>query len=189
MRTRMILVAGLVLAVGLTGCAKNDDGEPSVATAQSGGTTANPSASASEDPDAPLKYAKCMRENGMTWFPDPPAPGQPQTVNVPDTVERADLQKAEEACREWAPTRDKGSGPPAADLEKIRQMAKCMRENGVPDFPDPSADGSMMLDADKLSVKPDSAAFKAAEEACKKYMPEGSKKQTAGDSGVQGGGS
>jgi hypothetical protein len=56
-------------------------------------------------------------------------------------------------------------------LEQMRQMAKCMRENGVPDFPDPSAEGGIRLDAGKLGAGPGDPVFDKAQQKCDKYMP------------------
>ena len=54
--------------------------------------------------------------------------------------------------------------------EKLRKYAQCMRENGVPNFPDPSDEG-MMIDGDKLGMDPRSDAFKAADQKCQQYAP------------------
>src|SRR5690349_7128284 len=73
MRTRTVAAFALLLALGPAGCARAEDDGGRVATARTGGATpgASPSASASRDPDAPLKFARCMRAHGLTWFPDP----------------------------------------------------------------------------------------------------------------------
>jgi hypothetical protein len=44
-------------------------------------------------------------------------------------------------------------------------FAKCMRENGVPSFPDPGADGGFVK-----NDKTNNPEFKKAEEACKQYQ-------------------
>ena len=82
MRTTMVLVLGVLFAATVTGCAKGAE-SPGVATAASEGprSTASPTASAVIDPDAPLKHAKCMRENGMTWFLD--RKGGKSVIRVP----------------------------------------------------------------------------------------------------------
>ncbi|WP_436522903.1 hypothetical protein [Actinoplanes sp. HUAS TT8] len=172
MRKTTILVAGLTLAATMTGCGKPAAGDPAVATARSGPASANPSASAATgaDPDAPLKFSKCMREQGMTWFPDPS--GGKMTVHVPDSVKKEDFDKAQQACRKWAPNGDNAPKPSAEDLAKEREMAKCMRENGLPNFPDPKADGSIELGSG-LGIDPESPTFKAAQQKCEKYMPAG----------------
>ena len=52
--------------------------------------------------------------------------------------------------------------------------AKCMRANGVPDFPDPDTDGRFMFD-EGGSVNPESTAFKDADKKCQAYAPQGGK--------------
>lgn len=187
MRTKTVLVLGVLLAATVTGCAKSAE-SPSVATAAGGDpkSTATPTASASVDPDAPLKHAKCMRENGMTWFPDPQ--GGRMSIRVPDNVKPEDFDEALEACRQWAPN---GGAKPEIDpahLELARQMAKCMRENGVPDFPDPNPDGSIHFGAEKNGVGPGNPTFDKAQEKCSQYRPSGAVEHRVGGPGVAGGG-
>ncbi|MER5772585.1 hypothetical protein [Streptomyces sp. NPDC001985] len=58
------------------------------------------------------------------------------------------------------------------------EYAKCMRKNGVEDFPDPRSGGGITL---PRGVDPQSEAFKKSEEACKDFRP------TRGDVEVPGG--
>jgi hypothetical protein len=174
MRTATVVAFGLMLTLASAGCARSDDDGPGVATAQNGpaSASASPSAKASRDPDAPLKFAKCMREQGLTWFPDPKSGGG-MAIKVPKGFDPKKLEAAHEACKQFAPGMD-GDGPAQADpemLEKARQMAKCMRENGVPNFPDPQPNGGIRLDGDKLGTGPGDPTFDKAEEKCAKFMP------------------
>ncbi|MGW7689177.1 hypothetical protein ACWGMA_09920 [Streptomyces asiaticus] len=68
----------------------------------------------------------------------------------------------------------KSSGSAGAGDKKAKSMAfvECLRDNGVPDFPEPAADGSILLDPSSgIDVKGD--AYKKAEKACERLMPEG----------------
>jgi hypothetical protein len=47
-----------------------------------------------------------------------------------------------------------------------------MRANGVPDFPDPSAEGGFNFNPD-TGANPSSPAFKAAQASCEKFSPQG----------------
>ena len=64
------------------------------------------------------------------------------------------------------------SASAAADPEQGRKFAACMRENGVPDFPDPGADGDFdmgqLRDADI-----DRQKLQQAQEACRELAPNG----------------
>jgi hypothetical protein len=178
-----------MLTIASAGCASNDNEGSGVATAQSGGATptASQSAAPANDPDAPLKFSQCMRKEGITWFPDPDNSGK-MSIHVPASQDKAKFDAAMEACKQWSP--DGGQRPPVdpADIERGRQMAKCMRENGVPNFPDPKADGSLALDAEKLGTRPGEPTFDKAEKLCSKYLPPGGKgeKHTDANNGAQG---
>ncbi|MEU4894825.1 hypothetical protein AB0B12_19905 [Streptomyces sp. NPDC044780] len=62
-----------------------------------------------------------------------------------------------------------GSGDKRA---KSMAFVECLRENGVPDFPDPAADGSILLDPNS-GIDVGGGAYKKAEKACERLMPEG----------------
>ena len=51
--------------------------------------------------------------------------------------------------------------------EKLPEYARCMRENGVQDFPDPGADGTVQYQGDS-----DSVTFRSASEKCDDLLPE-----------------
>jgi hypothetical protein len=170
MRITRILTLGLLLTMAAAGCGKTTEGDP-VASA-GGAPKASAGAPATEDPDAPLKFSQCMREQGMSWFPDP-NPGGGLQIKVPRGTDKAKFEAAMAACKEWAPDGgDRGKADPER-LEQGRQLAQCMRDNGVPDFPDPQADGSIRLDGSKIGSGPGDPAFDKADEACSKFRPSG----------------
>jgi hypothetical protein len=63
----------------------------------------------------------------------------------------------------------------AATHEKAMTFAACMRDNGVREFPDPDASGTLTIDgiANGSSLDTGSAAFKQALSACKDLQPPG----------------
>jgi hypothetical protein len=70
-------------------------------------------------------------------------------------------------------TGDKGA---ADDYDKMLAYAQCMRDHGVASFPDPVSDGQghigLQLQAGPgTGLDPNSATFKAADDACKSLMP------------------
>jgi hypothetical protein len=75
-----------------------------------------------------------------------------------------------------APARSEAGGSTpesrASDERAGLAFAKCMRANGVPDFPDPSAGGGFFLHAG-AGVDPSSPAFKAAQGKCHRLLPGG----------------
>ena len=171
MRTSVGIIAALLLTAGLVGCG-GDDGNSGIASAN--GSTGSPSSSATpsgNDRDSDLKFAQCMRENGVPKFPDPDPNGGVGVDLNQMGVDKAKVDAAQEKCKKYAPN---GGEPPKLDpqvVEQMRRYAACMRENGVPRFPDPPETGGFQLDMNKLGMDPNDPKFKAANEKCNKILP------------------
>ncbi len=153
MRRPVLVLFVLALALASTACGgKDNDG-------------AEPGAAQTLDAHAKgVKFAQCMRENGVD-VPDP-EPGKGVQMRFSGGVTQEQVQKAMEACREWAP--EGATGGAAADpkrAEQMRKYAHCMRDNGVEAFADPEGTG-FRIDR-SLAEDPD---FKAAEQACAKQL-------------------
>jgi hypothetical protein len=176
MRTRTVAALALMLALPLAGCAQAASNDPQVASADQGARTASasPSPSQSDDPDAPLKFSRCMREHGLPWFPDP-SDGKME-VAIPKGTDPKKVDAAQEACKKFMPDGGAARKPSAEELQQARDMAKCMRENGVPNFPDPNPDGGIAIDSQKLGTGPGDPTFDKAEKACSQYAPKGQKR-------------
>jgi hypothetical protein len=125
--------------------------------------------------DQALAYAKCMRENGVPNWPDPESSGL--TANNNGSLDRvrasAGYKKAAAACKSL----EAQGPPPAAQIEqefaKLLKFSKCMRENGVPKFPDPVKENGGVGIATGNDVDPNSSQYKAATNACKSLSPDG----------------
>lgn len=163
MRKATILLAGLLLAGAVSGCASRRSDDPTVAT----GGGSKPTATASFDGAA---YTKCMRSNGMDWFPD--VTGGNTNVDVPDGTDRTKFNAAVQACRKYVPG-DTGQASPvdAGVHATLLKYAQCMRSNGVPDFPDPAADATGPGIDKSSGIDITSKSFKAAEQACRTILP------------------
>ena len=174
MRPRTVLALGLMLALASAGCARSADSGTGVATAITGAPKASssPTASVVVDRDQALKFSQCMREQGLTWFPDPNPDGRTAII-TPKGTDPKKVQAAQAACKKYEPAGPANGKPDPQAMEKIRQMAKCMRANGVPNFPDPNADGGIDLDIKKLGMGPGDPTFDKAQTACAKYLPGG----------------
>ncbi|WP_106396633.1 hypothetical protein [Actinocorallia populi] len=163
--SRLLPAMALFLGLVLSGC--GDDGADRAAprNAGDGGT--------SQGEDQGVKYAQCMRENGVPDFPDP-VDGRFTIKRGPGeggAMEGSAFDAAQKKCQDLAPG---GTGPDGGDPKMQEQMLKyvsCMRENGVPNFPDP--DGGRIRISPDMGFDPESPAFKQAEEACKARMPGG----------------
>ncbi|MBW6433762.1 hypothetical protein KZ829_08395 [Actinoplanes hulinensis] len=160
-RTRLIVVPVLIAAV-LSGCAEKKR-EPSVASA-GGKPTASAGATAPQAQDAAAqgrRFAQCMRENGVD-MEDPGPDGMMRGLEVTKANE-AKLTAASAKCREFLPNGGEPEKMSAEDVAKRREYAECLRENGVPEFPDPDPEtGEFRIDKDKDDVfdKLDAAAPK-----------------------------
>jgi hypothetical protein len=177
MNTRMrvaLIAAPLLFTLALSGCRATgkDNG-----VASAGGVKKGNSAAATGDPAEQMRlFAQCMRAQGID-VPDPdpnnPQGGAMMQLGDPNAggPDPAKVDAAMQKCRSLLPN---GGQPPKmdpADLERERQFAKCMRENGLPDFPDPDA-GSGNVIIGRGSGDIEDPKFKAAQEKCKKYAPQ-----------------
>ncbi|MGP3925061.1 hypothetical protein [Streptomyces sp. 8N616] len=161
----LVLMTGVALFV--TACGGNEDPGNSVASVGSGNDSQSKKPEAGGQGDG-LKFAQCMRDNGLPDFKDP-KPGEGMGGGI--DPQSPEFKKAEKACKQYmpAPPAQEGGGGPGDvwPTEDKLKYAKCMRENGVPSFPDPDDSGGF-----KLEVDPNTPQFKKAEEACEKYQPE-----------------
>ncbi|MEU4696839.1 hypothetical protein [Nonomuraea dietziae] len=167
MRTRLVLASLPLLLLTACGSAPTTTEVASAdGTAKSG--SAKPSPSATVDrAEAQLKFAQCMRENGVDMA-DPDPNGGIRIEAKKDGADQGLMDKAMKACKEHL---DGAIGDKAAQDPKRRdqmlKFAQCMREHGV-DMPDPSADGMVKMTMPKGSSE---ATVKAAQEACKELAP------------------
>ncbi|MFD5554947.1 hypothetical protein ACFWIA_14070 [Streptomyces sp. NPDC127068] len=166
-RTRGALAAAPVaLALLLTGCGGGGSGDK-VASAD-GGKSKGPGAVESLSPEQrALKLTECLRKNGLDVEDPKPGGGVLIGGGSNKKTDRAKADKAMAACRKWAPQGMTKGGDPKA-MNGMREYAKCMRENGVDEFPDPEK-GAMRLDR-SIAEDPD---FEAADKKCKSKLGKG----------------
>lgn len=168
-------------------------GKPSTGTSSTG-TSSTGTAAASGKGDM-LAFARCMRRNGLPQFPDPkPGGGIAFAKGGAIDPTSAQFKRAEDKCKEFKGNGAKlgpGPGNPESDWSSADKLkyAKCMREKGVPKFPDPNADGGFGPFVKGGAVDPESPQFKQAQAACKQYQPVGLRNGTPRKPGGPGGGS
>jgi hypothetical protein len=141
----LTVAALLSVALAVTGCGGSSS--PAVAhlsstksvsraTHEGGGTSPESPAALQQ---AAVAYAKCMRANGVPSFPDPNAGGG-FLVHARAGLTNSPLFRAAQAkCHNLLPEGGPGSGPPPSPqtLARFLNIARCMRQHGVSDFPDP----------------------------------------------------
>ena len=156
-RTLRPLAALAIVALLSAGC--------SDAAAQSGSTTAATRAQG-------MKFAACMRQNGVRDFPDPDASG---SLTIDQIANRSSLDtnsaafsQASSACRDLQPPGFTGTKRSPEQQQAALKFAQCIRDNGVKDFPDPTED-SPMVDTNRIpSAARDGgmSALRAAMQKC-----------------------
>jgi hypothetical protein len=76
------------------------------------------------------------------------------------------------------------SGPQGEDrtafTQQLQAFSKCMRAHGLPNFPDPTADGELRVSG----IDPNSPEYEAAFAACKEYFPPRRGGETTADAGA-----
>jgi hypothetical protein len=143
-RTAALALTGALVSA-LAGCGGDD--APAVATAVTGAPAASASAArdaVAEFVESRRAYVTCLRAEGLK-VSDPDARGQ-FTYDDPAAVKRDPAnQAAQEKCKHLLTAipaeLEQDEVPTAEEAANRRAYAKCMRDNGVPDFHDPQADG------------------------------------------------
>jgi hypothetical protein len=167
-RTSAMAVLLTIIALAAGACSRDSGGSGG----NGSGATPASSASGNSEMDQGVAFAKCMRENGLPEFKDPER-GKGMGDGL-DTNSEA-FKKALDACKALMPGPTSGGGGPQAwSNEDKLKYAQCMRDNGVPNFPDPDANGGFRLE---MGTDPTTPQFKAAETACAKYQPESLRNQ------------
>jgi hypothetical protein len=169
---RRVCLVGFVALTFAAGACGKPAAKPGVATAAKPSVAASPSPSSNavaQYVEGQRQWVACMRKEGYD-LPDPDAQGH---VNVPMEIQRnkADPRyiAAQVKCQQYLlPMPDELYPKESLSPQQVqwrRAYAKCMRENGVPTFPDPQADGSWPLHDDWQS--------KLTEQQTNKLFPAG----------------
>jgi hypothetical protein len=149
-------------------------------TGSSGGiSTAAPAGNAgnSTDPtrEKAVRYAECMRANGVSAFPDPDATGALTIDAVANSssldTSSAAFEQALSACKDLEPPGFRGQERNAQEQARALEFAQCMRDNGVKDFPDPTPNGPL-IDTNRIPSAAGRGAlsipgFQAAVQKCR----------------------
>jgi hypothetical protein len=141
------MVAVISAGCGGTG---SSGGTSTTAPARSAGTGDNDNAT---DRDKAVKFSECMRANGVSAFPDPNASGELTIDAVANgsslDTSTAAFEQAMRACKNLEPPGFTGSKVTPPQRKARLEFARCIRENGVKDFPDP-ADDEPLVDTRKI---------------------------------------
>jgi hypothetical protein len=158
----------LVLAVsGCTGAASGSAPPPAGGRGRADGLTYH---------ERLVRYTQCMRDNGVKMNDPVLDANGDGGVTIQDDAD-ADPAKRRAAAAKCDPLLGGGDGKSEqvdpANVETLRKWAKCLRENGLSDYPDPGSDGSIAQKA----LDPNDPTVSAAVAACDKMRsnPDGGK--------------
>ena len=95
-----------------------------------------------------VKFAKCMRRNGVSRFPDPDAAGKLTIDAVANgsslNTNTPAFEQAISACKDVEPAGFMGSKRSPQQQQAALRFAQCIRANDVKDFPDPTPNGPLV---------------------------------------------
>ena len=159
-KLRPLAALAIVALIG-AGCSDGSD---------ENGSAANANAANQEQA---VKFAQCMRDNGVAEFPDPDGS---EGLTIDAVVNGSSLdtdgpawQTAMAACEDLQPAGFTGDKDISAEEQEARlEFAQCMRDNGVEDFPDP-AEGDPLVDTTRIpsaATEAGMAAINAGMQTC-----------------------
>jgi hypothetical protein len=144
------------------------------------GGSPNPSASAPTNRQQLLalgqEWVQCLRDKGLTRMPDAELSqdGYLQFPAAGGYNWKADLGKHRSIINACQPIEDRY--PPnafrpkeqysAADLRKLAEYAACVRQHGIPEFPDPNSKGEFDVTGTSLANGIPGSLREKAEAAC-----------------------
>lgn len=168
-----LLACGIALAVSvvLAGCGSGassgvGSGAGSGGARGTGTTTQN-----STTPDTTIEaMVQCYRTHGDPGLPDPGYDPSDGRWHLPVAAGSAP-ESTRQACQHLIPSVSASPPVPLAQFRQLVRLAQCIRQHGVPDWPDPDPDGSYPLPP-PLSQKKTPAAGRALS-ACQRYIPSG----------------
>jgi hypothetical protein len=147
-----IVVMAAVIAAGCGGTQSSSGTSTAAAVETSSSATAAQTSTASHTStvtarEKAVKFSECMRANGVSDFPDPNALGDFPSYGV--SVTPAVWTKAVAACKALQPPGTLSAKLTPAQQSAALKFAQCIRENGVPDFPDP-VNGQPLVDTTRI---------------------------------------
>jgi hypothetical protein len=157
-RAPLLIAAAVALPVMLGACGSSTPTSDAPSSAQGGSSSSAQAGTA--------QFAQCMRQNGVTNFPDPQ---NGHFLIGSDVQSNPHFQSAVQTCQHFLGPGGIGSnsqnnGNQQAELA----FAQCMQTHGVSNFPDPTAQGAIQVPA---GVNPNSPTYQKAFNECRSKLP------------------
>lgn len=152
---KRIATIAIAALLALSACSQQTAGQPS----------SSPKPSPTQTPDA-LTFTQCMRDKGIQMDDPDPDSGRPKPGEGVDPQGEA-YQAAMQECEHLLPGGESDATADPEKLEVYQTYAECMRENGMPDFPDPQPGEQGMFGGKLDRTNPN---FDKAHQACKDVL-------------------
>ena len=157
-RIPLLIAAAVVLPVMLGACGSSSSSSDAPPSAQGGSSSSAQTGAA--------QFAQCMRQNGVTNFPDPQ---NGHFLIGGDVQDNPHYQSAIQACQHFlGPGGIGGNSQNNGNQQAELAFAQCMQTHGVPNFPDPTAQGAIQVPA---GVDPNSPTYQKAFGECRSKLP------------------
>jgi hypothetical protein len=167
----IVLLVLVVLAGAGCGGGSESSGVANVETEGGNAPAETTTPSTEETEQAMLRFAQCMRDQGIDYpDPAPDANGNLRLRPPTGNVDQEQLESAQEACQEHL----EGVIQPRSEEDEtefqdaLLKYARCMRDNGV-DVPDPPA-ASSDFGAFREQIDRNDPQFQSANEECQRYI-------------------
>ena len=100
--------------------------------------------------EAAYAYSRCMRSHGVPNFPDPKVSSSAGHTSIAIAVNPSEtgspkFGSAQKACNGILPTPGDARAQEQAGKQTLLAFARCLRANGIHDFPDPDVQGQLHL--------------------------------------------
>jgi hypothetical protein len=168
---RQAWLAGAIAIVAVTAGCGSTGGNHGASPPDTGGSGASTSTTRAKA----VKFAECMRSNGLGGFPDPHA-SRALTIDAVANgsslnTSSGTFKHALSTCKHLEPAGFTGNQRSPQEQTAALAFAHCVRENGVRDFPDPSKTDPL-VDTDRIpsAAKPGGLTIlNAAMRKCGRY--------------------
>jgi hypothetical protein len=147
------VIAGL--AVLLAACGGGSGG--------SGSTPPQGSSSQGSSQSGAVAFAQCVRSHGVSDFPDPQ---NGHFIITSHDQSNPNFKPAVQACQHLLGPG--GAANSGSNNSQLLAFAHCMQTHGVPQFPDPTANGGIMGGS---GIDPNSPQFRQAYQQCQSLLP------------------
>ncbi len=161
-----------VISAGCGGTRSSSDANTTPGPAVTGSRDGNSTTAAR---GKAVRFAECMRAHGVSAFPNPDASGELTIDGVANgsSVDTSSVtfERALGACKSLEPPGFTGTKATPRQRKARLAFARCVRESGVPDFPDPTPNGPL-VDTNRIPSSGTAggmSVLNAAMQKCSRY--------------------